>query len=94
MVLAVKTVPASAGDTGDVGLIPGWGRYTRVENGTAVQLFLPAKFHEQRSLMDHRVAKSQTWLSTYIHTYIHTHIHGYQGALYDNPILGNSLAVQ
>ena len=52
MVLVVKTVPANAGDIRDVGLIPGLGRYTRVENGTAVQLFLPAKFHEQRSLMD------------------------------------------
>ena len=27
LVLVVKNLPANAGDTGDMGLIPGWGRF-------------------------------------------------------------------
>ena len=33
MALVVKNPPANAGDTGDVGLIPGSGRSPGVENG-------------------------------------------------------------
>ena len=29
----VKNPPANARDTGDVGFIPGWGRYSEVRNG-------------------------------------------------------------
>ena len=29
----VKDPPANARDTGDVGFIPGWGRYSEVRNG-------------------------------------------------------------
>ena len=42
----VKNPPANAGDTGDVGSIPGLGRFPGVEK------FLPEKSHEQRSLSD------------------------------------------
>ena len=52
-------VPADAGDTGDVGLIPGWGRcqfhpwmgkiHWRMK-GQPTSLFLPGKSHGQRSL--------------------------------------------
>ena len=34
---AVKNPPANAGDTGDVGLIPGSGRSLRVGNGNPLQ---------------------------------------------------------
>ena len=51
--LVVKKPPANAGDIRDVGLIPGLGRYPGVEYGTALQLFLPGKFHEQRSLVSY-----------------------------------------
>jgi len=45
----VKNVPANAGD---VRLIPGWGRSPGVGNGNPLQsVFLPGKFHEQRSLV-------------------------------------------
>ena len=45
----VKNVPANAGDAGS---IPGWGRSPGVGNGNPLQLvFLPGKFHEQRSLV-------------------------------------------
>ena len=40
----VKTLPANRGDEGDVGLIPGVG------NVKPTSVFLPGKFHEQRSL--------------------------------------------
>ena len=34
---AVKNSPANAGDTGNMGLIPGSGRCPRVENGNSLQ---------------------------------------------------------
>ena len=33
----VKTLPANAGDTGDVGSIPGSGRYPGIGNGNPLQ---------------------------------------------------------
>ena len=42
----VKNLPANAGD---MGLIPGSGRYPKEGNGN---LFLSGKFHGQRSLME------------------------------------------
>ena len=33
----VKNLPATAGDTGDLGLIPGWGRSPAAGNGTPLQ---------------------------------------------------------
>ena len=33
----VKNPPANAGDTGDTGLIPGWGRSPGEENGNPLQ---------------------------------------------------------
>ena len=41
----VKNLPAIAGDARDVGLILGWG------TSSGIPVFLPAKFHGQRSLM-------------------------------------------
>ena len=41
----VKTLPANRGYEGDVGLIPGVG------NVKPTSVFLPGKFHEQRSLV-------------------------------------------
>ena len=37
MVLVVKNLPASAGDTRDLGLIPGWERHSREGNGNPLQ---------------------------------------------------------
>ena len=48
VVLVVKNLPASVGDTRDVGLIPGSGRFPAVGSGNPLQL--PGKFHGQRSL--------------------------------------------
>ena len=57
----VKNPPANAGDTRDVGLIPGLGRSPGVGNGNWCSIFLPGKSHGQRSLgsMAHGVAKNQ-----------------------------------
>ena len=42
----VKNPPANAGDTGDAGLIPEWGRYPGRGNSNR------GAFHRQRSLVD------------------------------------------
>ena len=41
----VKNLPANAGDTGDVGLIPGSGRYPGEGNGNPLQYFCHGKSH-------------------------------------------------
>ena len=50
MVLVVKNLTAIAGDTGDVGLIPGSGRSPAVGNGNPLQYSCLEKFHGQRSM--------------------------------------------
>ena len=46
----VKSPSANAGDTRDIGSIPGLGRSSGEGNGNALQYFLSGKFHGQRSL--------------------------------------------
>ena len=60
----VKNLPANAGDTSDVGLIPGSRRSPGGGHGNPTPVFLPGESHEQRSLAgySHGVAKSQTRL--------------------------------
>ena len=55
----VKNLPANAGDTGDVGLIPGLGSFPREVNGNPLHI-LSWKVHGQRRLVGYcpRVAKS------------------------------------
>ena len=45
----VKNPPANAGDTRDMGSIPGSGRSPSVRNGKPTPVFLPGKLHGQRS---------------------------------------------
>ena len=72
MALVVKNPPANAGDTKDVGSIPGWGRSSRGGHGN------PLQYSCLENPMDrgvwqapvHGVAKSSTrlkWLSMHIH---------------------------
>ena len=49
----VKNPLAKAGDTRDVGSIPGSGRSPGEGNGNPLQVFLPGEFHGQRSLADY-----------------------------------------
>ena len=51
MALVVKNPPANAGDTGDVGLIPGLGRSPGGGNGNPFQYSCQEKSHGQRSLV-------------------------------------------
>ena len=46
----VKNLLAKAGDTGDVGSIPRWGRSPRERKWQPTPVFLPGEFHGQRSL--------------------------------------------
>ena len=46
----VKNPPANAGDTRDMGSIPGSGRSPGEENGNPLQYSCLRKFHGQRSL--------------------------------------------
>ena len=45
-----KNLPVDAGDTRNVGPIPGLGRSPGVRNGRLAAAFLPGKFCGQRSL--------------------------------------------
>ena len=61
----LKNLPANAGDTGDIGSIPGLGRFPGAENGN------PLQYSCLESPMDrgawhatvHRAAESQTQLT-------------------------------
>ena len=48
--MALKSPAANAGDTGDVGSIPGLGRSSRGGNSNPLQYFLPGESHGPRSL--------------------------------------------
>ena len=48
--LTIKNLPGNAGDTWDMSLIPGSRRSPGGVNGNPLQLFLPGKFHGQKSL--------------------------------------------
>ena len=58
--IVVKNLPGKAGDSRNTGSIPKLGRSPGVGNGQPTPVFLPGKFHGQRSLagyspLDHRV---------------------------------------
>ena len=66
-----KNLPASAGDAGDTGSIPGLGRFPWRRKWQPTPVFLPGKSHGQRSLTsyspwDHKELDTNERLS--IHT--------------------------
>ena len=71
----IKNPPANAGGTRESVSIPGSGNQVEKE-WQPIPIFLPGKFHGQRSLAVHGVAKSDTTerLSTNTHTYMVTDI--------------------
>ena len=76
VVLVVKNLPANAGDTGDMGLIPGSGRSSGGGQGNPLQyscLENPTDRAAWRATV-HRVMKSWTRLSNWAHT--HTTMRG------------------
>ena len=54
MVLVVKNIPANAGNTRDMGSIPGSGRYSEIGNGNSFQ------YSCLKNIVD-RVEKSQVF---------------------------------
>ena len=64
----LKNLPANAGDAGDKGYVPELRR-SLGEGSQPTPVFLPGKFHGQRSLAGHD--------SSRMHTYIHTHMYTY-----------------
>ena len=67
MLLWVKNLPASAGDTGDAALIPVLGRSSGIGNGNPLQYSCLESSMDRGSWWAtvHEVAKSQTRLSTH-----------------------------
>ena len=67
MVLVVKNTTASAGDTGDAGLIPGAGRSPGEGKSNPLQYSCLENSMDRGAwqVTVHRVAKSQTQLSNY-----------------------------
>ena len=64
----VKNPSANAGDTRDMGSIPGLGRSPRVGNSNPLQYFCPENFMDRRSWRAtvHEIAKSQTQMSSHV----------------------------
>ena len=78
MAQLVKNPPANAGDTRDVGLIPGSGRSPGEWNGNPLQYSCLENSMNRGAWLAtvHRVTKSQTGLkrlSVRVHTHTHTH---------------------
>ena len=79
MALVVKNPPANAGDARDSGLIPELGRSPGGGN-CKLLIFLPGKFHGQRSLADyspwgHKELDTTDELSARARAHTHTHTH-------------------
>ena len=70
--LVARNPPANAGDTRDVGLIPGMGRSPGEGNDNPLQ-YSCLKHSMGRGAWQatfHEATKSRTWLSTYIDYYV------------------------
>ena len=77
MALVVKNLPVSAGDTRDIASIPGSGWSPGAGSGNPLQYSWLGNPMDRGAwwAIVHRVAKSQTWLSTHTHTHTHVHTH-------------------
>ena len=61
MALVVRNPPASAGDSRDMGLIPGSGRFPWRRKWQPTPVFLPGESHGQRSLAGCRLWGHKKW---------------------------------
>ena len=66
----VKNLPASAGDAGDAGVIPGWGRPSGVGSGNPLQYSCLENFMDRGAWQAavHMMAKSRTELNALMGT--------------------------
>ena len=88
-----KEASCKARDTGDVSLIPESGRSPGGKKWQPTPVFLPGKFHGQRSLEGYTPGRHKesdttehmayTDTDTYVYIYIHTYIHSF---LYSFPL--------
>ena len=71
----VKNPPANEEEARDAGSIPGWGRSPGGKTGNQPTLvFLPGKFHGQRSLEGHSLeGRKESDTTENAHTHTHTH---------------------
>ena len=60
VVLVVKNPPANTGGAGDISLIPGSGRSPGLGKWHLIPVFLPGKFHGQRSLVGNSYGAAKT----------------------------------
>ena len=84
----VKNMPANAGDTRNVGSMPGSGRSPRVWNGNQFQYSCLENSMDRGAwwAIDHDVSKSQTQLSIFTHTHIHTMENNMEEQLYTHTL--------
>ena len=74
----VKNLPANAGDKREVSSVPGWGKSPGGgEEMATTPVFLPGKFHGQRSLVGYSpwACKESDMTGARAHTHTHTHTH-------------------
>ena len=77
----VKNPPANAGDARDVGTVPGFSKIPWRRTWEPTPVFLPGKFHGQRSLSGHSPwGSKESEAPEYTHTHTHTHT-----LYYDSP---------
>ena len=73
--LVVKNLPANAGDTRDMGSIPGSRESPGGGNGNSLPVFLPGKLHGQRRLVGYGPRGHKAWDTTeQLSTMIYVHI--------------------
>ena len=66
----VKNPPASAGDSRDIGSIPGSGRSRGVGNWKPDPVFLPGEFHRERNLVGYSPwGRKKSGTTKHAHTY-------------------------
>ena len=83
----VKNLPANVGDHRDTDLIPGLGQSPGVQNGNPV--FLPGKFHGQKSLVGYSPRDcKESDMTEHVHAHVCTHrctcAHTHTYTLYDH----------
>ena len=74
--IVVKSLPANAGDAGDMGLIPGSGKSAGGGNGNLLQYACLGNPLDRgvRQATVHGVTKNRTWLSNWTWTNVGIHI--------------------
>ena len=80
VVLVVKNLPSNAGDTRDAGSITGLGRSPERRKRATTTVFLPKKFHGQRSLAGYRQQSDTT-------ERLNTHTHKYRNSIWKSTVL-------